>query len=128
MNMLRGRKAPARVALIGPIAFYVGLLIALITALWPAEIVPLSGLYVGLALLGVIIGALNITVKETTPFLLASVAFIVTVHSMYGLIGDVAGVPIPKAIGLLATNITVLIGAAALLIALRAIYDLARSK
>ena len=102
----------------GPAAFYIGLLIALIAAF----VAPSSGLYVGLAVLGVVIGLLNVTAKETGPFLFASIAFIVAAIGMSSLIL----VPIPTELQRLAANITVLVGSAAMLIALRAIYGMAK--
>jgi hypothetical protein len=121
-----GGKLPKEVAekgmsLLGPAAFYIGLLIALIAAF----IAPSGWLYVGLAILGVIVGLLNITAKETGPFLFASIAFIVAVLGMSTLI-PMAGVDIHETLIKLATNITVLVGAAAMLIALRAIYGMAK--
>ncbi len=110
-------------ALLGPVAFYVGLLIALGTAF----ITPSGWLYVGLAVLGVIIGLLNITAKEVGPFLFAAIAFIVTALGMQGLIGA-AGVAIPVELTRLAANITVLVGAGAVLISLRAIYEVTKGK
>ena len=106
----------------GPAAFYIGLLIALIAA-FVAQ--PSSWLYVGLAVLGVVIGLLNVTAKETGPFLFASIAFIVAAIGMASLI-PLAGVAIPIELIRLAANITVLVGSAAMLIALRAIYGMAK--
>jgi hypothetical protein len=108
-------------SLLGPAAFYIGLLIALIAAF----VAPSGWLYVGLAVLGVIVGLLNVTAKETGPFLFASIAFIVAALGMATLI-PAAGVTIGAELTRLATNITVLIGSAAMLIALRAIYGLAK--
>lgn len=109
------------VSLLGPAAFYIGLLIALIAAF----IAPSGWLYVGLAILGVIVGLLNVTAKETGSFLFASIAFIVTALGMAILI-PLAGVAIPIELQRLAANITVLVGSAAMLIALRAIYGMAK--
>lgn len=105
----------------GPAAFYIGLLIALIAAF----IAPSIWLYVGLAVLGVIVGLLNVTAKETGSFLFASIAFIVAALGMATLI-PLAGVAIRAELIRLAANITVLIGSAAMLIALRAIYGMAK--
>ncbi len=107
-------------SLLGPAAFYIGLLIALIAAF----VVPSSWLYVGLAVLGVIVGLLNITAEQTAPFLLASIAFIVAAIGMSSLIL----VPIPIELQRLAANITVFVGSGAMLIALRAIYGMAKSR
>lgn len=112
-------------ALVGPAAFYIGLLIALAAAF----IAPFGWLYVGLAVLGVIVGLLNITAKETGPFLFASIAFIVAAIGMQSLITATMGIEaIPPELTRLAANITVLVGSGAILIALRAIYEMAKSR
>lgn len=112
-------------SLLGPAAFYIGLLIALIAAF----VAPSGWLYVGLAVLGVIVGLLNITAEQTASFLLASIAFIVTAIGMQGLITITIGAgAIPIELTRVAANITVLVGSAAMLIALRAIYGMAKSR
>jgi hypothetical protein len=75
--------------------------------------------------LGLIVGLLNVTAKESGPFLFASIAFIVAALGMATLI-QMAGVAIRAELIQLATNITVLVGSAAMLIALRAIYGMAK--
>ncbi len=113
------------ISLLGPAAFYIGLLIVLGTAF----IAPSGWLYVGLAVLGVIVGLLNITAEQTAPFLLASIAFIVTATGMQGLITTTIGAgAIPIELTRLAANITVFVGSGAMLIALRAIYEMAKSR
>jgi hypothetical protein len=109
--------------MLGPAAFYIGLLIVVITMF----ITPSGWLYVVLGILGVIVGLLNITSKESGPFLFATIAFIVAALGMQTLI-TTAGVVVPKELTRLAANITVLVGAAAVIIALRAIYEAARGK
>jgi hypothetical protein len=109
--------------MLGPAAFYIGLIIAVIAMF----ITPSGWLYVVLAILGVIVGLLNITAKESGPFLFATIAFIVAAFGMYTLIGA-AGVTIRKELIRLAANITVLVGSAAVIIALKAIYEAARGK
>ncbi len=123
-----GRKLTA---LVGPAAFYIGLLIVLVAAF----VAPSGWLYVALGVLGVIIGLLNITPRQTGPFLLASIAFIVAAWGMLTLITltfEAAGLTIPTALTKellrLATNLSVLIGAAAMVVSLRAIYEAAKSR
>jgi hypothetical protein len=122
----KGGKVPAAMVLIPTIVFYVGLLLAVVTALWPVWI-DQKGLYIGLAIFGLIIGAYNITAKETGPFLFGSVAFIVAALGMQQLI-SATGVEVPKFLTQLAANITVFVGAGAMLIALRAVYEVAKSR
>lgn len=127
MNLARAKKASKwkLITLVGPAAFYIGLLIALIAAF----VTPSSWLFVVLGVLGVIIGLLNITTRETSPFLLASIAFIVAAWGMWTLMTE-ALLPNPeiltKQLLRLVTNLTILIGAAAMVISLRAIYQAAK--
>ena len=109
--------------MLGPAAFYIGLLIVIIAMF----VTPSGWLYVALGILGVIVGLLNITSKESGPFLFATIAFIVAALGMQTMI-TTAGVAVPKELTRLAANITVLVGAAAVIIALRAIYEAARGK
>jgi hypothetical protein len=109
--------------MVGPAAFYIGLAIVIITMF----ISPSGWLYVVLGILGVIVGLLNITSKESGPFLFATIAFIVAALGMQTLI-TANNVDVPKELTRLAANITVLVGAAAVIIALRAIYEAARGK
>jgi hypothetical protein len=119
-----GKNAESKMmTMLGPAAFYIGLLIVVITMF----ITPSGWLYVVLGILGVIVGLLNITSKESGPFLFATIAFIVAALGMQTLI-TTAGVAVPKELTRLAANITVLVGAAASIIALKAIYEAARGK
>ena len=110
-------------ALVGPAAFYIGLGIAIAAAL----VAPSGWLYLGLAVLGLIVGLLNITARETGPYLLASIAFIITALGIQQLIGA-AGWIIPVELTRLAANISVLVGVGALIIALGAIYQMAKGR
>ena len=117
------RAKPKPIELVGPAAFYIGLVIALGTAF----IDPSGWLFAGLGILGVIVGILNITARETGPFLLASIAFIVGALGMWRLITAVE-ISIPTWLVHLAVNLTTLIGAAAMVVALRAVYEAAKGR
>ena len=125
MNLARAKKVSKRklITLVGPAAFYIGLLIALIAAF----VTPSDWLFVALGVLGVIVGLLNITTRETSPFLLASIAFIVAAFGMQYLI-VVAGVSVKAELTQLAANLTTLVGAAAMVVSLRAIYETAKGR
>ena len=126
--MKRGKEVETKaITLLGPAAFYIGLVIVIVAAF----IRPSGWLYVGLAVLGVIVGLLNITARESGPFLFATIAFIVAALGMQYMItaaGTVAGVSVPEKLTRLGANITVLVGAAAMVIAVREIYEAARGK
>jgi len=122
--MKRGKEVETKaITLLGPAAFYIGLVIVIVAAF----IRPSGWLYVGLAVLGAIVGLLNITARESGPFLFATIAFIVAALGMQLMI-TAAGVDVPEKLTRLAANITVFIGVAAIIIALRAIYEAARGK
>jgi len=125
LNLARAKKVSKRklITLVGPAAFYIGLLIALIAAF----VTPSDWLFVALGVLGVIVGLLNITTRETSPFLLASIAFIVAAFGMQYLI-VVAGVSVKAELTQLAANLTTLVGAAAMVVSLRAIYETAKGR
>lgn len=130
MNLARAKKVSKKklITLVGPAAFYIGLLIALIAAF----VTPSGWLFVALGVLGVIVGLLNITTRETSPFLLASIAFIVAAWGMLTLMSAALFPNIPEILTKeflrLATNLTVLIGASAMVISLRAIYEVAKGR
>jgi len=122
--MKRGKEVETKaITLLGPAAFYIGLIVVIVAMF----IRPSGWLYVGLAVLGAIVGLLNITARESGPFLFATIAFIVAALGMQLMI-TAAGVNVPEKLTRLAANITVLVGAAAIIIALRAIYEAARGK
>ncbi len=121
--MAKAKVKTKAIALVGPAAFYIGLLIALVAAF----ITPSGWLFVGLAVLGVIVGLLNITAREIGPFLFAAIAFIVAALGMQSLI-TLTGVAVPVELTRLAANITTLVGAGAIIIALRAIYEVSKGK
>ena len=74
-----GKDAESKMmTMLGPAAFYIGLLIVIIAMF----ITPSGWLYVVLGILGVIVGLLNITSKESGPFLFATIAFIVAALGM----------------------------------------------
>jgi len=124
---MKGVKAGGKaITLIGPAAFYIGLLIVLVAMF----VEPSTGLVAALAVLGLIVGLLNITAQQTSGFLLASIAFIVaswgSLTMMQGL-GLITMVPAEKLVRLVG-SITVFVGVAAIIIAFRAIYEAARKR
>src|SRR3989338_5296905 len=113
---------------LGEWAFIIGVLIAIVIGLFSSNIETknpqLSGwLIAALVLLGLVVGLMNITEKETTPFLIAAIALLAT--------GSAAEVlnKIPT-IGLYLTNVVKQIGVfvspAAIVVALKAIQSLAK--
>lgn len=110
--------------LVGPVAFYIGLLIAVVAAV---TVDPSGKLYGALAVLGIIVALLNITAEEVNKYIVSSVAFILSALAMYTMI-TATGVDLAEEIVNLAANVTVLVGAGVALIALKAIYQMAKGK
>ncbi|MBI2652965.1 hypothetical protein HYX00_05865 [Candidatus Woesearchaeota archaeon] len=111
---------------IGEWAFIIGVLIAIAIGLFSNN---LKGTSIGdwlplvLVVLGLIVGFLNITEKETTPFLIAAAALLVT-----GLVGETL-TTIPQIGGYLegiVKQIGVFVAPAAIVVALKSIQSLAK--
>lgn len=73
----------------GGIAFLAGLVIAIIIALFSAGMVPTWAAIV-LAILGLVVGLLNITDREVQLFLVASIAFLITFQVLGSVITTLA--------------------------------------
>ncbi|MBS3061503.1 MAG: hypothetical protein J4215_02890 [Candidatus Diapherotrites archaeon] len=104
---------------IGAYAFIVGIIIAILAGIVALDANTTQWILWLMVVLGLIIGLLNVTEKETTSFLVAAIALIMTATAL-----SVLAVPIiDRVVG----NIAVLAGPAALIVALRAIWNMAKS-
>ena len=106
-------------ARLGHWAFMVGILIAVIAGLVPAW--QTATVVLVLVILGLIVGLLNITAKETVEFLVATIALV--------LIGTAGIQTLPALGGIVISileNIVAFVSPAALIVALKAVYELAR--
>lgn len=106
-------------ARLGHWAFMVGILIAVIAGLVPAW--QTATVVWVLVILGLIVGLLNITAKETVEFLVATIALV--------LIGTAGIQTLPALGGIVISileNIVAFVSPAALIVALKAVYELAR--
>jgi hypothetical protein len=105
---------------IGTWAFLIGVLIAVIAGLIPSFS---QGTLAGqvawvLVILGLVVGFLNIRAREAQEFLVACIAILI-VAGMGGL------PPLGRTLGSILTNMIAFVAPAALLVALRAIWQLA---
>ncbi|MBW2968664.1 hypothetical protein KY314_00925 [Candidatus Woesearchaeota archaeon] len=102
---------------IGNWAFILGVLIAIVAGLVPAW--QTSTLVWVLVILGLIVGFLNITAKETTEFLVAALTLM--------LIGSAGAIPALGVIILsILANVVAFVAPAALVVALKSIWSLAQ--
>ncbi|MBI2574745.1 hypothetical protein HYV82_02575 [Candidatus Woesearchaeota archaeon] len=110
-------------AKIGSWAFILGVIIAVVAGVLQAQSETPSPMLTSLLIvLGLVVGFLNVTGKETTPFLLATVSLVIV--SMGGdVLGKVATVG-PYISGVLGSIMTFVVPAT-IIVALKAIYALA---
>ena len=99
--------------------FFVGLLIAIITGLFRNLLEP-QVLVTTLVLLGLVVGLFNLTAKETTPFLIASIALMLAGIVNLGLIPGV-GIYLRSIL----SNIVVFVVPGAIILGMKAIWKLA---
>jgi hypothetical protein len=66
---------------LGAWAFIIGLIIAIIVSIVSAASTPVWAIIV-LAILGIIVGFMNVTEKEAQPFLLAAIGFLISFNAM----------------------------------------------
>jgi len=105
---------------VGEYAFLAGIALAILAGL---ALMTGGWVAVVLAILGLIVGLLNISAKETMPFLLASIALL--------LVGS-AGLENLPLVGVfiapIIANIEAFVAPAAFVIALKTVFDLAKKK
>lgn len=114
------RRSPRSAPKVGEWAFLVGTLLAIVLGVFPAALPQLTVTSV-LVVLGLIVGLVNITSKESHTFLLAAVALLVAGSAGYGVLPGIGNY-----LGSVLTNISTFVAPAAIIVALKAIYDLAK--
>lgn len=107
---------------IGHYSFLAGVILALIAGLL-ANIVDASMVTLVLVVIGLIVGFLNVTAKETTEFLVASVALMMVGSAKLNMIPMVGGY-----IETTLSYLVVFVAPAAIIVALKAVKALASSK
>ncbi len=122
-------KSEEMMSKIGSWSFIVGLVIAVLAGV----VIPRThNLYAWLILvlgvLGLIVGFLNVTAKESTPFLVAAIALVVSATSFNTVLALVPAGFVVSVVQVVLGNIAVFVAPAAVLVALRAIYALASSE
>ncbi len=106
----------------GSWAFIVGLIIAVLAGV----VIPTAAwLMLILAALGIVVGVLNVTAKESTPFLAAAIALVVSSDTINRLLEQNLEGVIATTIGTVMQNVSVFVAPAAVVVAIRAIFALA---
>jgi hypothetical protein len=105
---------------VGKWAFIAGMAVAVLAGLF---VVPYTALV--LFVLGLVVGFLNVTVKETEKFLIAAIALIVLgVASIQTL--SILGIVVSDILNAILANFTAFVGASALVVAIKAIIDIGK--
>lgn len=99
--------------MIGRIAFYVGLVISILAGWMNVEVW-------WLAVLGIVVGLLNVTAKENNRFLLAALVFVVTGGALSTIFG--------AAVGSILIAFVAFTASAAFIVALKEVYSMQRAK
>jgi hypothetical protein len=101
---------------LGKWAFIVGIVLSVVAAF----ITHVAWMYWALAVLGLVVGFLNVTAEETRGFLLAAVALVLSASSVQGipLVGDV----VTHVMG----NLVAFMSAAVLVVALKSLFETAK--
>lgn len=119
-DVMAKRQKRSRDSNVGHWAFLIGVLLATIAGFVPQLQTPKVTLI--LALLGLLVGLLNITAKETQAFLVASVALVIAADAAADIIS--LGVLLSVILG----NIVTFVFPATLLVAFTSIWKLASEK
>ena len=108
---------------LGEWAFIIGVLVAVVVSLFTVSDAVAGWLVLLLVVLGLIVGLLNVTEKETTPFLVAAAALLITGTAG----GSLAIIPVIGGyLRDIVLNIAVFVAPAAIVVALKAIQSLAK--
>ena len=107
---------------VGSWAFIVGVIIAVVAGIvWPS----VGAWTAAMVVIGLIVGFLNITDKETSAFLMAAVSLVIIAYTGSGVV--LSGAPLigPWIVGIL-NYIQAFVTPAAVIVALKAIKDIAK--
>lgn len=109
---------------VGELAFLAVVVIAVLAGLLQATSAWVAVL---LVVLGLVVGLLNVSEKETTPFLIASIALVAAATASFSPIDSVVA-GLGSVIDAILKNIATFVAPAAVLVALKAVYALASKK
>lgn len=107
---------------VGDWAFIIGAVLAILAGFIPG----IPQILLILAILGLVVGFLNVTSKETTAFLVATIALLAAGTGGSVLLQEIAAVPVLAGyISAILGNIVAFVAPAALVVALKDVYALA---
>lgn len=113
-------------AVIGKWAFVVGIVIAFIAGILLKDTISVAVVLV-LAILGLVVGFLNVSAKEMSAFLLAGIALIIGSSSALTIIPAFGETLKPFLIGIL-TNVVVFVVPGVIVVALKSVFSIAKER
>jgi len=116
------RKVKDSVNKLGPWAFLIGLALAVLAGFFATAD---TTIVLVLAVLGIIVGFLNVSDKETVPFLVSAIAFMMAASSLNIVF---AILPYMESMSNVMSLAGVFIAPAAAIVAIKAIYDISKDK
>lgn len=111
---------------IGEWSFFVCVIIAVLGGIFAPNN---GGMTLALVILGIIVGVINITEKETAPYLIATIALIAAGTAGFEVLDNITGqLAIGTRIDDVLNYISNFVAPAAVIVALKAIWGMAKSK
>ena len=111
---------------VGGWAFILGVLIAIIAGLAAGVVMAYAGwITLVLVILGLIVGFLNISDKDVTGFLIAAIALMAVGTGNLTILNNVV-MELGSVVGSIIQNIAAFVAPAALVVALKEVYNIAR--
>jgi hypothetical protein len=114
---------------LGVWAFLVGLLLAVVLALvsvFQGQTTPAPWAIIVLAVLGVLVGILNVTASEVQRFLVAAIAFLLSMQSLAAVFYALGTTGVWGGLSTFFNLVSVFMAPAAVVVAIQALYLLAR--
>jgi uncharacterized membrane protein YjjB (DUF3815 family) len=120
------KKEISWLGIIGVLVFAIGLVLAVVLGIVPELTKDQTVLLLGI--LGIIAGILNVTSEEIDKYLLAGIAFVVAGRFLYDFLQKLPLAGYNVALATIIENILLFVAPAVALIAIKVIYDVAKSK
>lgn len=108
----------------GELAFFIVVLIAIVGGI----LLPSNGaMILALVVLGLVVGVLNISEKETLPYLVAAIALLAVGTASFKALDSLLP-PVGTLLDNIVRYVTIFVAPAAVIVALKSIWGLARTK
>jgi hypothetical protein len=121
--------AKAKGNLVGAWAFLIGVVLALVMAIFQAQLGPTSqsGIIGLLLIAGILVGLLNVGTKDSSKFLLAGLALVIVANFGSAAISSLEVIPaIGSFLRILLNQLLILFVPATIIVALKSVFEIAK--